>query len=132
MTPLLFDSFALLRFLQKEPGSEKVRDLLTAAASQHNPCLLNVINFGEVLYTTQRRFGAEARMQVFIALRQLGLVVLPCPEELVYRAAELKAVYAMSYADTFAVASALEHKACLVTGDPEFRQVEHLVEIVWV
>jgi len=132
LTPLLFDSFALLRFLQKEPGSEKVRDLFTAAASHHNPCLLNVINLGEVLYTTQRRFGGEARMQVFIALRQMGLVVLPCPEELVYRAAELKAVYAMSYADTFAVASALEHKACLVTGDPEFRQVEHLVEIVWV
>lgn len=132
MTPLLFDSFALLRFLQKEPGSEMVRDLLKEAAVARNPCLLNVINFGEVLYTTQRRFGAEARMQVFIALQQMGMIILPCPENLVYRAAELKAVYAMSYADTFAVASAMEHKACLVTGDPEFRQVEHLVKIEWV
>ena len=71
-------------------------------------------------------------MQVFIALQQMGIVILPCPENLVYRAAELKAVYAMSYADTFAVASAMEHKACLVSGDPEFRQVEHLVKIEWV
>lgn len=132
MNPLLFDSFALLRFLQKEPGSEKVLDLLRVAAREHNPCLLNVINFGEVLYTTQRRFGAEARMQVFVALQQMGIVILSCPDQLVYRAAELKAVYAMSYADTFAVASAMEHKACLVTGDPEFRQVEHLVHIEWV
>jgi len=132
LTPLLFDSFALLRFLQKEPGSEKVRDLLKVATRKHNPCLLNVINFGEVLYTTQRRFGQEARMQVFVALQQMGLVILPCPEQLVYRAAELKADYAMSYADTFAVASAMEHKARLVTGDPEFRQVEQLVKIEWV
>lgn len=132
MTSLLFDSFALLRFLQKEPGSEKVRDLLRVAAREHNHCLLNVINFGEVLYTTQRRFGAEVRMQVFVALQQMGITILPCPDQLVFRAAELKAVYAMSYADAFAVASALEHKACLVTGDPEFRQVEHLVHIEWV
>jgi hypothetical protein len=27
---------------------------------------------------------------------------------------------------------ALEQKAALVTGDPEFRQVEHLVKVVWV
>ena len=132
MSSLLFDSFALLRFLQKEPGSEKVRDLLKQAARRRNACLLNLINFGEVLYTTQRRFGPEARMQVFIAVQQMEIEILPCPEELVYRAAELKATYAMSYADTFAVASALEHQANLVTGDPEFRQVEHLVNIEWV
>ena len=57
MTPLLFDSFALLRFLQREPGSEKVRDLLKEAAGVRNPCLLNVINFGEVLYTTSGDSG---------------------------------------------------------------------------
>jgi ribonuclease VapC len=38
----------------------------------------------------------------------------------------------MSYADAFAVVSAMEHTAILVTGDPEFRQVEHLVRIIWV
>ena len=132
MTPLLFDSFALLRFLQKEKGSDKVCDLLKMAAEKQIPCLLNVINFGEVLYTTQRRFGPQARLQVFIAVQQMGIIILPCPDNLVYRAAELKAVYPMSYADTFALASAIEHKACLVTGDPEFRQVEHLVRIEWV
>ena len=129
---LLFDSFALLRFLQKEKGSDKVRDLLKMAAEKQVPCLLNVINFGEILYTTQRRFGSQARMQVFIAVQQMGVTILPCPDTLVYKAAELKAGYSMLYADTFALASAIEQKACLVTGDPEFRQVEHLVKIEWV
>jgi len=130
--PLLFDSFALLRFLQKEKGGGKVRDLLKMGAEQDIPCLLNVINFGEVLYITQRRFGAQARMKVFIILQQIGINILPCPDNLVYKAAELKAGYAMSYADTFALASAIEQNACLVTGDQEFRQAEHLVNIEWI
>jgi predicted nucleic acid-binding protein len=130
--PLLLDSFALLRFLQREPGGTAVRDLLQQATTGGAPLLLNVINFGEVLYTVQRRFGPEVRMKTFIAVRQMGLVILPCPEELVYRAAELKAAFAMSYADTFALASAIEHRATLVTGDPEFRQAEHLVKVQWI
>lgn len=130
--PLLFDSFALLRFLQKEKGGDKVYALLKMAAEKQTPCLLNVINFGEVLYATQHRFGPQARMQVFVAVQQMDISILPCPDSLVYRAAELKAGYPMSYADTFALASAIEHSACLVTGDPEFRQVEHLVKIEWV
>lgn len=132
MPPFLLDSFALLRFLQKEPGGEVVRDLLYQAQREQAACLMNIINLGEVLYTTRRRFGAEARMRVFIAVRQMGIDILPCPDELVFRAAELKAAFAMSYADAFALASAIEHKAVLVTGDPELRQAEHLVRIAWV
>lgn len=40
--------------------------------------------------------------------------------------------YPISYADAFALATALEQNAALVTGDQEFRQVEHLVKVVWV
>jgi len=32
----------------------------------------------------------------------------------------------------FSLATAVEHKAAVVTGDPEFKKVEHLVEVVWV
>jgi predicted nucleic acid-binding protein len=130
--PLLFDSYALLRFLQKEAGWDRVRDLLMQVRRQSGRSLINVINFGEILYITQRKFGQEVRMRAFVAVQQVGIQILPCPNNLVYAAAELKAEYAMSYADTFALASAIEHKARIVTGDPEFRQVEHLVEIEWV
>ena len=59
-------------------------------------------------------------------------MILPVPNDLIFQAAELKARFAMSYADTFAVASAMEHNATLVTGDPEFRQVEQLIKILWI
>lgn len=132
MTPLVFDSHALLSFLQMETGSEKVKSMLKAANASSVACHLNVINFGEILYITQRRFGQEARMRVFIAIQQMGIRILSCPNSLVYDAAELKATHAISYADAFALATAIEQKATLVTGDAEFRRVQHLVRIEWV
>ena len=54
------------------------------------------------------------------------------PNDLIFRAAEFEASFSISFADCFALASAVEHGAVLVTGDPEFRAVEHLVKIAWV
>lgn len=132
MNSILFDSFALLRFFYQEPGAEQVRELLKEAARNDMPRLISAINVGELIYIVQRRSGEQAKLQMLVKLNSLGLTILPCPNELIFRAAELKARFAMSYADTFAVASAIEHNATVVTGDPEFRQVEHLVKILWV
>jgi uncharacterized protein len=49
----------------------------------------------------------------------------------VIEAAKIKGKYALSYADSFAVATAIKEKATVVTGDPEFRKVERLVGIDW-
>ena len=81
---------------------------------------------------TKRRFGDEKKLEVLGRVRQLGFKVLPVPEALVFRVAELKAEYPISYADCFALASALEHSAILVTGDPEFKKVRDLIEILWI
>jgi len=132
MNSILFDSFAMLRFFYQEPGAERVRELLKEATRNDVPRLISAINVGELIYIVQRRSGEQAKLQMLVKLNSLGLATLPCPNELIFRAAELKARFSMSYADTFAVASAIEHNATLVTGDPEFRQVEHLVKIVWV
>ena len=47
-------------------------------------------------------------------------------------AARVKASYALSYADAFAVATAVRLQATVVTGDAEFACVEELVEIRWI
>jgi hypothetical protein len=36
------------------------------------------------------------------------------------------------FSDCFALACAIDHPAVLVTGDPEFKMLEHLVTIKWV
>lgn len=132
MNSLLFDSFAMLRFFYDEAGADKVRELLEAAVKSSSPRLISAMNVGELIYIVQRRSGEQAKLQMIVKLETLGFTILPCPNELIFRAAELKARFAMSYADTFAVASAIEHGAAIVTGDQEFEQVEHLVKILWV
>ncbi len=63
---------------------------------------------------------------------RLNFTILPVTNDLVFKAAEYKAQYSISYADCFVLASAIENNAVVVTGDPELKKVEHLVEIVWV
>ena len=132
MSSLLFDSFALLRFFQKEPGGEKVRDILLRAIDGGTPRFINAMNLGELIYITQRRFGDQKKLEMLAHIHRMAFTILPCPNDLIFRAAELKARYPISYADAFALASAMEHGATLVTGAPEFRKVEHLLGIVWV
>ncbi len=128
----LFDSHALLAFFQKEEGAEVVAGILRKAMQQDATRLICVINVGEIVYLTKRRFGDEKKLEVLGHIQELGLTVLPVLNELVYQAAEIKAEYPLSLADCFALACAINHAAVLVTGDPEFKAVSHLAAIEWI
>ena len=128
----LFDSHALLAFFQKEKGSGIVAKILRNAEKLSLNRLICVINLGEIIYMTKRRFGDQKKVELLGRVHQLGFKILPVPESLVYKAAELKAEYPISYADCFALACTLEQSAVLVTGDPEFKKVAHLVRIKWI
>jgi len=129
--PFLFDSHALLKFFQKEKGYEKVVHLLEEIRKAGAAKFLNVINLGEIIYSTKRDFGDQKKLEVLANIERLGFTILEVPKDLVFQAAEYKALYSISYADCFALASAIEHKATIVTGDPEFEKVEQLVDILW-
>jgi len=128
----LFDSHALLAFFQKEKGSEVVAKTLQKTKKQNTERLICVINLGEIIYMTKKRFGEEKKVEVLGRVHQLDFKILPIPNYLVYKAAELKAQYPIAYADCFALVCALEYSAVLVTGDPEFKMVSHLVNIRWI
>ena len=128
----LFDSHALLKFFQAEAGHEKVMRLLEQLRKERLQKYLSAINMGEIIYSTKREFGDQKKIEVLAHIERLNFTVLPVPNSLIFQAAEYKAQYSISYADCFALASAVEHKAAVVTGDPEFKKVEHLVEVVWV
>jgi len=128
----LFDSHALLKFFQAEAGHEKVLRLLEQIRKAGVQKYLSAINLGEIIYSTKRAFGDQKKIEVLAHIERLKFAVLPVPNSLVIQAAEYKAQFSIAYADCFALASAVEHRAAVVTGDPEFRKVEHLVDVVWV
>jgi len=125
--PFIFDSHALLKFFQKEKGHLLGEIKQTGVAKY-----INAINLGEIIYSTKREFGDQKKLEVLANIERLNFTILPIPNNLIFQAAEYKAQYALSYADCFALASAVEYQASLVTGDPEFKKVEHLVDIVWI
>jgi len=131
-SPYLFDSHALLAFFQNEEGAEIVAEILQRSMQKGLDRLICVINLGEIIYVTKRHFGDSKKLEVLARVHQLGLKVLPVPENLVFKAAEIKAQYPISYADCFALACAREHSARVVTGDPDFKTAAHLVSIDWI
>ncbi|MDP2755340.1 MAG: type II toxin-antitoxin system VapC family toxin [Nitrospirota bacterium] len=130
--PFIFDSYALLKLFQKEKGYEKVVRLLEEIKKTGGAKYINAVNLGEIIYSTKREFGDQKKIEVLANVERLNFTVLPAPNALIFQAAEYKAQYSISYADCFTLASAIEHKATIVTGDPEFKKVEHLVSIIWV
>ncbi len=55
----LLDSFALLSYLNKEIGFEKVREALAEARVSDGSLLMNEINVGETYYILHRQRGVE-------------------------------------------------------------------------
>jgi predicted nucleic acid-binding protein len=129
----LLDSFALLAYLNKEDGFEKVRRLLADAQRSNVPVLINEMNVGETYYIIHRKRGQE-QAEYFLGpiLTGLPISVISNDFNAVIAAAKIKAQHAISFADCFAVATAQRENAVILTGDPEFQNVAELVEIDWL
>jgi ribonuclease VapC len=128
----VLDSFALLAYFSDEPGREPVMAILHAAEAKQADIYLSTVNYGEVVYITERTRDAQHARVVIAALDQLPITLVDVDRTMALEAAHLKAQFSMAYADTFAVALAQLVEGILVTGDPEFRTVEHLVTLQWL
>ena len=76
----LFDSHALLAFFQNEEGAEVVAEIMRMAEKDSSDRLICVINLGEIVYVTKRRFGDTKKLEIIARIHQLGLRILPVPE----------------------------------------------------
>ena len=132
MKDILFDSYATLKFYQDEDGADKVENLLISARQGDLKAFMSEINLGEVYYMTIRRLGSASAKEYLEQFFELSIQVVPPSSDIILSASEIKAEYAISYADCFAVATALKVKASIITGDPEFRKVEHFVQMKWI
>ena len=125
MQRLVLDAWAILALLQQEePAASRVESLLRDAQRRNVNLFISIINLGEVYYRVGRRKGADEAQETLAVIQRLPLVTVPASDDLVFAAARLKMRYTVSYADTFAAATAVKLEAVLVSGDPEFKQLE--------
>lgn len=132
---IVLDSFAVLAFLEGEPPAQRVADILMAGEPW-----MTLVNLGEVTYIVERARGTAVADVVFADLLArerpdggVPIQLLPIDQQLVRRAASLKAAGGLSYADCFAAAAASILECSVLTGDPEFAAAERAgVTVTWL
>ncbi|MFO7461392.1 MAG: type II toxin-antitoxin system VapC family toxin [Desulfatiglandales bacterium] len=129
---VVFDAHAILRWTQKEPGYQKVKSLLVACREGSASGYMNRINLGEVHYKTIRVLGLDGAKDFMENFVRLPITIILPDDALIWKASELKAQYAISFADCFAAATALIHNASVLTGDPEFKKLTKVIPVDWL
>ncbi len=107
------DTWSVVEWMRnREPAAGRLDHLLPSRP------VMSWINVGEVYYVVNRERGPGAALGAIETLQRQLALDLATPAR-VLEAAAIKAAHRISYADAFAVATALAHDAVLVTGDPE-------------
>lgn len=128
----VIDAHGLLVFLEKESGYEKVERFFVEATEKDEDVLMSSVNFGEVYYIVSRECGLVKAQEIEKIIKTLPIKIVSVDVELAKEAARLKAGHKISYADCFAAGLAKLHKGEVITGDKEFKTVEHEVKIAWI
>lgn len=131
MTKVL-DASALVTFLERGKGFEKVKAAMADAVERSENLLMSVVNWGEVYYILIRRCGLEKAEQVTKLIETLPIDLVSADEVITRQASRLKALQKLPYADSFAAALTKIHHAELLTSDREFEVVGKDIRILWV
>jgi len=129
---IVLDSWPVMAYLQGEEVERRVVEIIADAHDRGDELLMSVINAGEVWYTIAKRSGTIAANSAIDLVRSLGIRIVDVDWATTKIAADYKAKGGISYAHCFAAALAKQEKAHLVTGDPEFKQLEKEIQIVWL
>ena len=129
---IVLDSWAVLAYLEDEGPAEKIGNMISDAHDDGIPVFMSVINAGQVWYIIGREASPADADATLTKIRQLGIRFVEADWSLTHEAAKYKSKYRMSYADCFAAALAKQKHAVLLTGDPEFKQVERDIAIAWL
>jgi predicted nucleic acid-binding protein len=130
----VMDSYALLAYLEAEPGSDRVRELMQTAKEGRCYLYMCVANLGEVIYIVERERGLPKAQETLARIDELPIEIIGADRTLTMAAAHLKTKCPIAYADCFAAALSQVKNATLVTGDPEFRKIkpDPAFEIEWL
>ena len=129
---IVLDSWAMMAFFENESAAEQVEKIIIEAHQNDVPLSMSVVNVGELWYNTVRGHSQADAERVVQELDNLGIEVAEANWEITKQAAIFKTKGNLAYADCFAAALAKLSKAEIVTGDPEFKQIEGQVKILWV
>ena len=128
----VLDASALMAYLEKESGYEKVKDALSKAAETDKKLLMNVVNWGEVYYILVRDHGPEKAEEIIQIVETFPIEFVSPDKALTKQAALYKAGKSLPYVDSHAAALAKICRGELMTVDKDFKLVEQDIKILWI
>jgi predicted nucleic acid-binding protein len=131
----VIDSWPVLEWLQdKPPAAQAFEDFVERCLADRSRLFMSRINYGEVVYTLAKRFTPLEVSTCLRRMADLPIDLLSVDDDLIDEAAALKGRFALSYADTFAVAQAIRLECAVVTGDREFLKLQEggLIHLEWL
>lgn len=129
--PKVIDSWAMVAWIQDEPGSEALQGFLVKAEAGRLPLLMSWYNVAETFYTIAKRRTVALAEEFLTRLPSLPIRLMLPDEEGIMAAARVKASHAVALGDAFAIALAQAEHGSVITGDLEIRRCR-LVPVDWV
>jgi predicted nucleic acid-binding protein len=132
MREYVLDANALLAFVEAGGGFERVKRLISEAASGHVSLLISVLNWGEVFYYLWQRRGEQTARDTTARLSRFPLQIIDVDLAQALKAGEIKAVHKVPYVDCVGAALAETRGATLVTSDRHFEKLGRRIPILWI
>ena len=121
----MLDTSALMTFIEKEDGAERVREVLLKSA-----IIIPWLSILEAVYISQRELGEEEALTRYALLKKLNArIIWDADEILLLNAAKIKATHSLSLADSIIAAITYQNKAILLHKDPEFETLGDVLEM---
>jgi len=129
MRAYVLDASALLRYLDRESGFERVATLLKQAAREDVRLMVSAVNWGEVASVLYKAHNASVAREMISKLRSLPLTITSVNADQAEEAGSFKQDFKTPYADAFAGSLAFREKATLVTADFDFKLASQSMRI---
>jgi len=121
----VLDTSALLTFIEKEDGAERVRDVLLKQT-----IIIPWLSILETVYISQRELGEEEALTRYALLKKLNAkIIWDADEALLLNAARIKSTHSLSLADSVIAAITTQHNAILLHKDPEYEPLQDVIEM---
>jgi len=124
MKEYVFDTSAILTYVENEEGIEIIENLLIKSIESENKIFISVVSLIELFYISVREQGRDIAEERITLLENIPLIQEPLTSRLTKIIGNFKAANSMSFADCCIAGLAKHKNAVLVHKDPEFEQVE--------
>src|SRR5580658_3133528 len=125
MKAYILDSSALLRYIDDEPGAERVEEIFGACVAGNAELCISAMQWGEVAGNLRKRLGKVQQERILSSILPSESEIIPLTGERAVLAAGIKMDRNLSNADSIALELAISFKDhVLVTADYGFKAVE--------